>query len=107
MINLYDDEFVTSNPLGNKQRNSKVLGFYFTIANFSNKRNSKVENIFPTILTLSKYANKYSIETVLRPLIQDLKCLESDGITVNYEMQSMQFFGSLFLIISDNLAAHW
>ena len=107
MVNLYNDEFVVSNPLGNKTRKSKILAFYFTLGNFSNKLNSKVENIFLAVLSLSKYVQKYSVERVLAPLIEDLKALEFDGVSVKYKNRTMHFCGTVFLILSDNLAAHW
>ena len=44
---------------------------------------------------------------MLAPLIQDLKTLEEDGVKVEFRNRSILFYGTVFQIISDNLAAHW
>ena len=107
MINLYDDEFVVSNPIGNKTSKYKLLAFYFTLGNFRPQCNSKVDAIQLVSLVKSIHAKKHGIEKVLAPLMHDLGVLENKGITISFKGTELQFFGSIFLVISDNLAAHW
>ena len=107
MLNVYDDEFVVSNPLGNKTRKCKVTAFYFTIANFSAQINSKVQNIFLLCLVLHKHIKKYGIQPIMDPVIQDISRLETTGLVVKEGKFNLSFHAAVFIVISDNLAAHW
>ena len=58
------------------------------------------------ILCKTIYIEKYGYESVLAPLIKDLKILEQNGVSVNIDGVSHTFFSFLSLIIGDNLAQH-
>ena len=52
------------------------------------------------------YIEKYGYESVIAPLIKDLKILQHKGVSVNIDGVCRTFFGSLSLIIGDNSAQH-
>ena len=106
-INIYDDEFVIVNPLGNKTKKYKILAFYFTLGNFDTNINSKLYSIQLLLLAKSIHVKKYGVYAVLTPVLEDLNFLEKTGITIKFRHQTLTFLGSVSLIISDNLAAHW
>ena len=49
---------------------------------------------------------KYGLDVVLAPALADLQTLETTGIEVNYKNTTYTFHGTIFIVISDNLAAH-
>ena len=52
------------------------------------------------------FIEKYCYELVLAPLIKDLNILEQKGVFSNIDLSQPNIFGSLSLIIGDNLAQH-
>ena len=44
-INIYSDEFTSSNPLGNKTSKYKVMAFYFGLGNLPRKKSSSLTSI--------------------------------------------------------------
>ena len=100
------DEFVCVNPLGNKVKKCKMSALFFVLGNLSRKECSMLSSINLAILCKTIYIEKYGYESVLAPLIKDLKILEQNGVAVNIDGLSHTFFGFLSLIIGDNLAQH-
>ena len=107
LINLYNDEFTISNPLGNKTKKYKILAFYFSLGNLSPRLNSRLKSIQLAIVAKHVDAKRYGASAILAPLIEDLKELENKGIRIKFYQNCHLFFGSVSLVISDNLAAHW
>ena len=106
LLNLYDDDFTVSNPLGNKTRNFKVTGVYFTLGNIDSRLNSKLQSIQLAVLCKARYVKKYGFGLVLAQLIDDVKLLEEKGVTVNFELKCFNFLGTIPFVVSDNLGAH-
>ena len=50
--------------------------------------------------------SKYGYGSILSPLIEDLKTLETYGITVSFNGAEHHFKGTLSMVIADNLADH-
>ena len=48
---------------------------------------------------------KYGYKNILSPLLEDLQHLETTGINVLFQGREYLFFGSLSMVIADNLAA--
>ena len=48
----------------------------------------------------------YGINTILKPFIDDLKVLASDGITVSVGGEEKVFCGALLVLLADNWASH-
>ena len=58
------------------------------------------------ILCHSNLSKEYGFSKVLEPLIKDLQKLETEGIDVTFENRSYKLYGSISIVIADNLAAH-
>ena len=50
--------------------------------------------------------SKYGYKEILTPLLEDLLKLETLGIKVSFQAVDHMFFGSLSMVVADNLAAH-
>ena len=105
-ICLYHDDFNIVNPLGNKTQKYKVSAFYFVIGNFSGKYKSRFKDIHLAILSPASLVSKYGYKEILTPLLEDLLKLETLGIKVSFQGVDHTFFGSLSMVVADNLAAH-
>ena len=103
-IMLYCDEFVCVNPLGKKVKKCKISALYVVLGNLPRKKRSMLSSVDLAILCKTIYIEKYGYESALAPLIKDLKILEQNVVSVNINGVSHTFFGSLSLIIGDNLA---
>ena len=104
MIKLYMDDFQTTNPLGNKTRDYKICGIYFTLANIPHHLASKVHTTQFAILAPHETISTHGLSKVMQPLIYDLKILETEGIEIS--VGTIKLRGSVCLIIADNLGAH-
>ena len=105
-IVLYHDDFNVVNPLGNKTVKHKISGFYFVLGNFASKYRCRLKDIHLLIVSPSFYINKYGYKRLLQPFLDDMKRLEKIGISIQFEASSYLFYGSLTMVIADNLAAH-
>ena len=105
-IVLYHDDFNVVNPLGNKVNKYKVSGFYFVIGNMPSKFKSRLKDIHLVLLSPAAFVKKYGYSAILEPLLDDLKNLERNGITVVLDNISHLIFGTLSMMVADNLAAH-
>ena len=102
----YHDDFNIANPLGKKIQKYKVSAFYFVIGNFSGKYKSLFKDIHLAILSPAFLVSKYGCKEILTLLLEDLQKLETLGIKVSFQGVDHAFFGSLSMVIADNLAAH-
>lgn len=72
--------------------------------NLDPKTLSRLQSIFLSMLFFTKHEDKYSHRTILAPLIDDLKILEKEGITIQIDNgNSIKFYGTCFCICGDNL----
>lgn len=100
-IQLYYDDFETSNPLGSKHGIHKIGCLYFVLRNLPPKFNSAVLNIHLVSLFHSQDVKKYGFDAILAPLINDVKILEVEGIDL--PISSEKVYGSICQISGDNL----
>ena len=49
---------------------------------------------------------KYGYHKILQPVLDDIKELETKGVEVRFEGLSHIFYGTVSMVIADNLAAH-
>ena len=77
---LYYDEFVVSNPLGNKTAKHTIGAIYYTIGNMRHR--SQLNDIHLAMLFPSSYTKKHTWKSLLEPLVTDLNRLNSDGMSV-------------------------
>ena len=92
--------------MGNKTQKYKISALYFVIGNLSAKFKSRLKDIHLAILSPAYLVGKYGYKKILAPLLEDLQHLETTGINVSFQGREYLFFGSLSMVIADNLAAH-
>ena len=105
-ITLYLDEVNFVNPLGNKVKKHKIYAFYMQLGNIAPSRKSTLESIFLVALCKSKYVKKYGLSTVLEQFINDIKILETEGLSLYINGRLVKLKGTVVICVSDNLAAH-
>lgn len=103
-IQLYYDDFETANPLGSKKGVHKLGCVYFILRNLSQKLNSVLMNIHLVALFHSEDLKKYGFEPILKPLIDDLKILETEGIQLPFSATPVK--SSVIQVTGDSLALH-
>lgn len=101
-LQLYYDDFRLTNNKSNVS--VKMGGVYFTIENVPRILNSHIDNIhllalFHTI-DLKNYGQSFN--TILYPIVEEIKDLENSGITT----ANGQILGTLVSYAADNLALH-
>lgn len=101
---LYYDDFKTVNPLGPKRGSHKLGCIYFILRNLPAKLNSVLMNIHIVSLFHVEDFNKYGFGPVLQPLVDDLKCLEIEGIKVPFSDTPLR--GTVIQVTGGNLALH-
>ena len=105
-IVLNHDDFGIVNPLGNKTVKYKTSGFYFVLGNLPPQYRSRQKDIHLAIMYSSKLISKYGYQEILRPLLDDLRKLETEGIYIKFDSCVHQFYGTLAMLAADDLAAH-
>lgn len=107
-LHFYVDEFEIVNPLGAKRGKHKLTAVYFKLGNIHHRYTSKVEHIYLSILVKHKliYKDASNYYDVFRPLIDDVRLLETEGVVLDCGRESKRFFGTIASISSDNLSAH-
>ncbi len=104
-IHLYSDETDLCNPLSNK-RNHKISAFYFLVGNIETKYWSSLSNIHLALLCPYSVVKNCGYESVLEPLLNDIRVLESEGIVIDVDSEKHHVFGSIVTFTGDNLTSH-
>lgn len=107
-INLYYDDIEICNPIGSRSSFHKLAMFYFTIQNFPLQMNSALNNIYTLAICYKSDIKKYGFEAILKPLVEDLKMLESEAGLLIYLDESTTYTirAALVSFTGDTLAAH-
>ncbi|XP_041825036.1 uncharacterized protein LOC121629374 [Melanotaenia boesemani] len=100
-IQVYYDDFETSNPLGSKRSIHKLGCVYFSLRNLPPWANSSLMNIHLVSLFHSQDAKKYGIDKILDPFVNDVKLLEHTGMKVSFSEQPL--YGTIAQVTGDNL----
>ena len=103
---LYHDDFGVSNLLGNKIKKYKTSPFYFVLGNIPIKYRARLKDMQLASLFPSELTDKYGYESLLQPLIEDMKILETRGIEITFEGRTHIFKGTIMMVVADNLASH-
>lgn len=103
-LQSFFDEFETANPLGSKKGIHKLGGIYFTLRNFPPKLNSSLINIHLVALFHAQDIKMYGFDTILEPIINDFKVLETDGVKVPLFKNAL--YGSIVQVTGNNLGIH-
>lgn len=100
-IQFFFDDFQVTSPL--KTKPHKVCAIYFTILNCSPKFASQLQNIYLVSLCDATVVANNGCNAILEHLVQDIKTLENDGITINSELVLK---GILAQVSFDNLGGN-
>ncbi|XP_026823800.1 uncharacterized protein LOC105276340 [Ooceraea biroi] len=103
---LYFDDFETCNPLGSHAGIYKLGAIYFTIASVPPKYASRIENIFLAMLFHSQDRTQFGNRSVFNTLLQELKQLETKGLSIELNGTTLKVFFVVVLIIGGNLGIH-
>jgi hypothetical protein len=79
IIQVYDDDVETKNPLESKVGIHKIGAFYFVIKNFPPPVNSSLHNIHLLALTHAADLKRYGFAPVLETPVKELIKLEKQG----------------------------
>ncbi|KAK3928716.1 Anthranilate phosphoribosyltransferase [Frankliniella fusca] len=101
-IILYYDDVSLAKALGPANSTFKISHWAFTLGNLKPWHRTKVDPIQLVMLCREQVVSYFGLERVLKPLIEDLKSLEEDGV----EIRGEKVKASIALILGDNLAAH-
>ena len=97
-ICLYYDDFIIVNSLGNKTHKHKISVFYFVLANFPPKLNSRLKDIYLVLLSPINFVSKYRYNSILSPLLENLNKVVNEGISVNFQGVLHRFKGTVTMV---------
>lgn len=100
---LFYDDFEPCNPLGSRAVIYKLGAVYITLSCLPPEYSSLLENIFLAQLTYTSDKEVYGNKKIFSNLIEDLKCLEEDGINIVINNDEKKVYFPLILILGDNL----
>ena len=100
---LHNDDCETVNPLGSKTGVHKLGFVYFILKSLPPDLLSNLQSHFLLAVYKSDDAKTYGIDVVLRPIVDELKTLERDGITVNTRNYQGVVKFSIVQVVGDNL----
>jgi hypothetical protein len=105
-IILYFDEFTAVIQTGCHANRYKFAGIYYQLGNIQPYLRSQLHCMQLALMAKSKSIKKHGLGAILKPLITDLKRLETDGLLVETPQGQKLFFGSVLVTLSDNLGSH-
>ena len=106
-IILYQDAFEIVNPIGSAKKKHKLLAVYYSLGNLNSCARSSVDSIQLVLLCNENEFKKMGNDgpsVVFKPLLRDLKELESDGIDLGQQYGVQK--GSVVYMVGDNLGSH-
>jgi hypothetical protein len=104
-LQIYYDDIEVCNPLGAKAKIHKLGMFYFIISNFPPHLKSQLATIFPLLVVKSKYIKEYGMNSILKPIVEELNKLSFD-FQPQFLTETPFTHVSLFQICGDNLGLH-
>ena len=105
-IIAYYDELEVCNPLGSHVKVHKLGLFYYMLGNIEPQYRSSLRCINLLAVTTSVMIEKYGLDEIMKPFIQDLNHLSSVGVTVEYDGIQETYYGALLAFLADNLGSH-
>lgn len=100
---IFFDDLETLNPLGSRAGCYKIGAVYMSLASVPPEYSSLLENIFLVQLFYSSDRNTYGNKHIFESLIEDLRYLETEGLSLIINGREEQIYFVLLLIIGDNL----
>ena len=93
---------MVKNPLGDIAGVYKLGMFYFSKLNLGVHYNSSLNYIFLVAAAYSEDIKIYGINSILEPIVKEIKDLETYGLEIENEI----YFASLYQNLGDNLGIH-
>lgn len=108
-IQIFFDDVQLTSPL--KTRPHKICAIYFIIRNLPAEFVSKLDNMYLVSLSDSELMKKYGCNSMLEQFVQEMKILETKGISINIEDDScirkkINLKGTLVQTSFDNLGGN-
>ncbi|XP_054087725.1 uncharacterized protein LOC128922130 [Zeugodacus cucurbitae] len=100
---LYMDDFEINDPLGSKSCQQKICGIYYTFPTIPNYQAGRLMNVFVSGFMKSSDICEYGFNIAFTPLIDILKKLYVDGLSIDIGGQHIQVYIRLAQILGDNL----
>lgn len=101
-ILLYVDDLEITQALSAAAGDYKIAGIYFGIQNLPPEINSLLTSVFVTALA---FADDAKTERVWEPFLNDMRDLETEGIDIIIDGETVNFKAVLIAQIGDSLAA--
>ena len=103
---MFFDDYENNNALGSHKGISKCGAVYLSIPCLPPDFQSKIENIFLFILFNTLDRSVFKNKIVFDKVIEELKFLKEEGITINHPSGEKKIYFDLALIVGDNLGLH-
>ncbi|KAH9359487.1 hypothetical protein HPB48_000441 [Haemaphysalis longicornis] len=104
LILLYTDEIDVVNPLGAKRGIHKLLAVYCSLLNIHPKYRWQFHSTYLVMLVKYVHVQSYRLDTVLQPVVDDLRQLSDQGLRFNFEGAEKHARVLLFSFCGDNLS---
>lgn len=98
---IYYDDWEPNNALG--PHSEKIGCVYANLPALPEECQSKLENIFEVLIFNADDRKTYGNKKTFRPLVDELKYLEKEGIIINTSHGNMKVYFPTVLLIGDNL----
>lgn len=102
----YYDELEVVNPIGSYIKKHKLGCLFFFLGNIRPQFRSTFKAIHLVAVARSTDIDTFGIDAFLLPIVEDLKILYCDGITVPVGGKECTFYGAVLAFLADTLAAH-
>ena len=105
ILELYHDELEVCNPLGSHAGTHKIDMYYYTLVNIPPKFRSKHCAVRLLAIANAKLVNKYGIDKILNPIINDMHDLYK-GVVLELGSGVTEIFGKVLICTGDTLGQH-
>lgn len=102
MVAYYDE--IVVNTIGSYVKKHKLWCMFYFLANVRPRYRSTLKSI--QLLAVGKYEDIVKYDDFMAPLVEDIKTLYCNGLTVSVDGVDRVLHGGLLAFVADNLAAH-
>lgn len=103
---IYQDDCEIVNPLGSKTGIHKLGLIYFILKSLPPDLLSSLQSQFLLAVYKSDDVATYGLDAILRPIVDEIRCLESEGIFVNTPNYQGVVKFTVIQVVGDNLGLH-
>ncbi|KAJ8678856.1 hypothetical protein QAD02_014643 [Eretmocerus hayati] len=104
---IYNDDLIVNNVAGTKTHSHKLGTFYYKVDNLPDHLNEFLAGIQAFLLYYAADKDKYGMERILEPFLNELEQLESDeGVLIQIDGEDFILRASIINVSADTLAAH-